>query len=139
MKTGRLRTTSSIPSVVINYAGGGSGQGIKDIKAGTVDFAGSDALLSDKDYKDAPGLQMIPTVAGAVVLAYNVKGITTSITLDANTVVGHLSGQDRQLERPGDCQAESRRQVPRPADQRRAPLGWLRHDQHLYAVPFGRQ
>ncbi len=35
------------PSVVINYAGGGSGQGIKDIKAGTVDFAGTDALLSD--------------------------------------------------------------------------------------------
>jgi phosphate transport system substrate-binding protein len=81
------------PSVVINYAGGGSGQGIKDIKAGTVDFAGSDALLSDKDYTEAPNLQMLPTVAGAVVLAYNVKGITTSITLDANTVVGIYQGK----------------------------------------------
>ena len=81
------------PSVVINYAGGGSGQGIKDIKAGTVDFAGSDALLTDKDYADAPDLQMIPTVAGAVVLAYNVKGITTSITLDANTVAGIYLGK----------------------------------------------
>jgi len=80
-------------SVVINYAGGGSGQGIKDIKAGTVDFAGSDALLSDKDYTEAPGLQMLPTVAGAVVLAYNVKGITTSITLDANTVAGIYQGK----------------------------------------------
>jgi phosphate transport system substrate-binding protein len=81
------------PSVVINYADGGSGQGIKDIKAGTVDFAGSDALLSDKDYTDAPNLQMIPTVAGAVVLAYNVKGITTSLTLDANTVAGIYLGK----------------------------------------------
>jgi len=81
------------PSVVINYAGGGSGQGIKDIKAGTVDFAGSDALLSDKDYADVPNLQMIPTVAGAVVLAYNVKGITTSLTLDANTVAGIYLGK----------------------------------------------
>ncbi len=81
------------PSVVINYAGGGSGQGIKDIKAGTVDFAGTDALLSDKDYTEVPGLQMLPTVAGAVVLAYNVKGITTSITLDANTVVGIYQGK----------------------------------------------
>jgi phosphate transport system substrate-binding protein len=81
------------PSVVINYAGGGSGQGIKDIKAGTVDFAGSDALLSDKDYSEAPGLQMLPTVAGAVVLAYNVKGITTSLTFDADTVAGIYLGK----------------------------------------------
>src|SRR5512136_2392289 len=81
------------PSVVINYAGGGSGQGIKDIKAGTVDFAGSDALLTEKDYTDAPNLQMIPTVAGAVVLAYNVKGITTSLTLDANAVAGIYLGK----------------------------------------------
>lgn len=78
------------PSVVINYAGGGSGQGIKDIKAGTVDWAGSDALLADKDYAD---LQMIPTVAGAVVLAYNVKGITAPITLDAETVAGIYLGK----------------------------------------------
>jgi len=81
------------PSVVINYAGGGSGQGIKDIKAGTVDFAGSDALLSDKDYADAPNLQMLPTVAGAVVLAYNIKGVTQTITLDANTVVAIYQGK----------------------------------------------
>jgi phosphate transport system substrate-binding protein len=80
-------------SVVINYAGGGSGQGIKDIKAGTVDFAGSDALLSDQDYKDAPGLQMLPTVAGPVVLAYNIKGVTQTITLDAATVAGIYLGK----------------------------------------------
>jgi phosphate transport system substrate-binding protein len=81
------------PSVVINYAGGGSGQGIKDIKAGTVDLAGSDALLKDSDYAEKPGLQMIPTVAGAVVLAYNLKGITTSITLDAETVANIYLGK----------------------------------------------
>jgi phosphate transport system substrate-binding protein len=81
------------PSVVINYNGVGSGQGIKDIKAGVVDFAGSDALLSDQDYKDAPGLQMLPTVGGPVVLAYNIKGVTQTITLDANTVVGIYQGK----------------------------------------------
>ena len=81
------------PSVEINYAGGGSGQGIKDIKAGTVDFAGSDALLKDSDYAQAPNLQMIPMVAGAVVLAFNVKGITTSITLDADTVADIYRGK----------------------------------------------
>lgn len=81
------------PSVVINYAGGGSGQGIKDIKAGTVDFAGSDALLKDSDYQERPDLQMIPTVAGAVVIIYNIPGVTETITLDADTVVGIFSGK----------------------------------------------
>ena len=81
------------PSVVINYGGGGSGQGIKDIKAGNVDFAGSDAALTDKDYQEKAGLQMLPTVAGAEVLAYNVKGITTSITLNADIVSGIYLGK----------------------------------------------
>ena len=81
------------PSVVINYASGGSGQGIKDIKAGTVDFAGSDALLKDADYQEKPDLQMIPTVAGAVVLAYNIPGVTTTITLDAATIVDIFLGK----------------------------------------------
>jgi phosphate transport system substrate-binding protein len=81
------------PSVVINYGGGGSGQGIKDIKAGNVDFAGSDALLKDADYQEKPGLQMLPTVAGAVVLAYNIKGITASITLNSDVVAGIYLGK----------------------------------------------
>jgi phosphate transport system substrate-binding protein len=81
------------PSVVINYGGGGSGQGIKDIKAGNVDFAASDAPLKDADYQEKPGLQMLPTVAGAEVLAYNIKGITQSITLDANTVAAIYLGK----------------------------------------------
>jgi phosphate transport system substrate-binding protein len=81
------------PSVVINYGGGGSGQGLKDIKAGNVDFAGSDAPLSDQDYKDNPKLQMLPTVAGAEVLAYNVKGITTAITLNGDVVAGIYLGK----------------------------------------------
>jgi phosphate transport system substrate-binding protein len=79
--------------VVINYGGGGSGQGIKDIKAGNVDFAGSDAPLTDKDYQDKPSLQMLPSVAGAVVLAYNVKGITSSITLNTDLAAGIYLGK----------------------------------------------
>jgi len=81
------------PSVVINYGGGGSGQGIKDIKAGNVDFAGSDAALTDKDYAEKAGLQMLPIVAGAEVLAYNLKGITTSITLNSDVIAGIYLGK----------------------------------------------
>jgi phosphate transport system substrate-binding protein len=58
-----------------NYQSIGSGGGITQIKAKTVDFAGSDAILTDADYQAvAPAkLQMLPTVGGAVVPTYNVK------------------------------------------------------------------
>jgi phosphate transport system substrate-binding protein len=61
------------PSVVINYTGVGSGAGKNAIIAGTVDFAGSDSLLSDKNYTDGKDLQMYPMVAGAVVPVYNLS------------------------------------------------------------------
>lgn len=100
------------PSVVINYAGGGSGQGIKDIKAGTVDMAGSDAVLTAKDYQEKPDLQMIPTVAGAVVLAYNIKGITSSITLDADTVVKIYMGKIEKWNDPALAKLNPNVQFP---------------------------
>jgi phosphate transport system substrate-binding protein len=61
------------PSVVINYTGVGSGAGKTAIIAGTVDFAGSDSLLSDQQYTDGKDLQMYPMVAGAVVPVYNIS------------------------------------------------------------------
>jgi phosphate transport system substrate-binding protein len=59
-------------SVVINYTGVGSGAGKTAIIANTVDFAGSDSLLSDENYTDGKDLQMYPMVAGAVVPVYNI-------------------------------------------------------------------
>ena len=55
------------PSVAINYNGVGSGAGKTAIINNTVDFAGSDSLLSDQNYTDGKDLQMYPMVAGAVV------------------------------------------------------------------------
>jgi len=60
------------PSVVINYTGVGSGAGKTAIINNTVDFAGSDSLLSDQNYTDGKDLQMYPMVAGAVVPVYNI-------------------------------------------------------------------
>lgn len=100
------------PSVVINYAGGGSGQGIKDIKAGVVDFAGSDAALKDSDYAEAPNLQMLPTVAGAVVLAYNVKGINGPITLDGPTVAAIYLGKIANWNDPAIARLNPNAQFP---------------------------
>src|SRR5512135_523764 len=61
------------PSVVVNYQAIGSGGGKKAIVDGTVDFAGSDSLLKDEEYAAGKDLQMYPTLAGAVVLTYNIK------------------------------------------------------------------
>src|SRR3990167_947619 len=57
------------PSVNFNYQSIGSGGGVKQIKAQTVDFGASDAFLSNQDLRSAPGkLLHIPMVAGAVVV-----------------------------------------------------------------------
>jgi phosphate transport system substrate-binding protein len=61
------------PSAVINYQGIGSGAGKKAIIDGTVDFAGSDSLVTDAEYASGKDLQMYPIVAGAVVPIYNIK------------------------------------------------------------------
>ncbi len=60
-------------NVQFNYQSIGSGGGIKQITAKTVDFGASDAILNAEQRKAAPTLEMYPTVAGAVTLAYNVQ------------------------------------------------------------------
>jgi len=61
------------PEVRFNYQSIGSGGGIRQITAKTVDFGASDAILNEEQKAAAPGLEMFPTVAGAVVIAYNVN------------------------------------------------------------------
>ena len=70
--------------VQINYGGGGSGAGVTQIKEKQVDFAGTDAPLSASD-SSTYGLVHIPETLGAVVVAYNLPGIST-LKLDGDTV-----------------------------------------------------
>ncbi|MBS0465671.1 MAG: phosphate ABC transporter substrate-binding protein PstS [Proteobacteria bacterium] len=60
--------------VKINYQSVGSGAGLKQIEARTVDFGASDAPLKDEDLK-AKGLVQFPTVIGGIVPVINVQGI----------------------------------------------------------------
>ncbi len=61
-------------SAKFNYQAIGSGGGIKQITAKTVDFGASDAILTADQLSAAPNLQMFPSVAGAEVIAYNLTG-----------------------------------------------------------------
>ena len=58
----------------INYQSVGSGAGIKQIDAKTVDFGASDMPLTDDDLK-AKGLVQFPTVIGGVIPVVNIQGI----------------------------------------------------------------
>jgi phosphate transport system substrate-binding protein len=60
-------------SAKFNYQSIGSGGGIQQITAKTVDFGASDAILSDAQLAAAPGIQMFPTVAGAEAVIVNLK------------------------------------------------------------------
>ncbi len=61
--------------VKINYQAIGSGGGIRQLISKTVDFGGSDAMMSEADLKQASApILHIPTCAGAVVLTYNLPG-----------------------------------------------------------------
>src|SRR5882757_4125021 len=84
------------PSVRFNYQSIGSGGGQKQIMAQTVDFGASDGPMSDDNLAKAPGkLLHIPTVAGAVVLTYNLPGNPT-LKLDGETTAGIYLGQIRK-------------------------------------------
>src|SRR5215470_12609766 len=64
----------------IDYQSIGSGGGIKQLKEQTVDFGASDAPMTDADLKSAPAEVLhIPTVLGAVVITYNLAGVTQQL------------------------------------------------------------
>jgi len=62
-------------AVSVDYQGKGSGAGIQDFTNRTVDFAASDAAMTDEQMSKVPGgVQLLPMTAGEIVLGYNLPG-----------------------------------------------------------------
>ena len=81
-------------TVQFNYQSIGSGGGIKQISEQTVDFGASDGPMTDEQLHAAPGhLMHFPTVMGAVVLTYNVKGVTGGLKLTPEAIAGIYLGK----------------------------------------------
>ncbi len=82
------------PSVQINYQAIGSGGGQKQISEQTVDFGASDGPMSDESLAKAQGgkLLHLPTVAGAVVITFNVPGVK-DLKLDGPTIANIFLGK----------------------------------------------
>jgi phosphate transport system substrate-binding protein len=82
------------PDIQINYQPIGSGGGIRQVIAGTVDFGASDMPMTDKQLQEAKvKILNIPTVLGAVVPAYNIPGVTGEIKFTPEALAGIFLGK----------------------------------------------
>ncbi len=76
-RSGSRSSRRAHPNVKIDYQAIGSGGGIKNITAQTVDFGASDAAMKDAEIAALPAgtkILHIPTALGAVVFIYNLPG-----------------------------------------------------------------
>ena len=80
----------------VNYQGIGSGGGIAQFTAGTVDFGATDAAMTDEEEaaaKKKGDPVHVPTVMGAVTVSYNVSGLKTGLKLDGPTIANIFLGK----------------------------------------------
>jgi len=67
--------------VMISYDPVGSGEGVKRFLEHSVDFAGSDEVLSSNELAKIPDALMLPITAGMIAIAYNIPGVNSEIKL----------------------------------------------------------
>lgn len=85
------------PDVQVNYQAIGSGGGIRQVLAGTVDFGGTDAPLSDEQLASASvPILHIPTVIGSIAVVYNLPGVGTGLKLTPEVLSAIYLGEITQ-------------------------------------------
>ena len=75
----------------VAYGGIGSGGGVRNLRDKIVDFAGSDAFLSEKEMAEMNPVIHVPTCMGAVVLAYNLEGVN-ELNLSGEVIADIFAG-----------------------------------------------
>jgi phosphate transport system substrate-binding protein len=101
--------------LTVNYQAIGSGGGIAQFTAGTVDFGASDAPMKDEEItaaqkKGAP--VHVPTVLGAVTVSYNVQGIDKGLKLDGATIADIFLGKIKKWNDPAIAKLNSGLKLP---------------------------
>ncbi len=79
---------------IVAYGGVGSGGGVRNLRDKVVDFAGSDAFLTDKEMAEMAPVVHVPTCMGAVVVAYNLDGVK-ELKLTGEVVADIFAGKIR--------------------------------------------
>ena len=87
-----------LPNIAINYQSQGSGFGVQQVTAGTVDFGASDMPMTDaqiKEFQDKRGSAILhfPTVLGADVPTYNIPGVTAKLNFTPEALAGIFLGK----------------------------------------------
>ncbi|HEX6770389.1 MAG TPA: phosphate ABC transporter substrate-binding protein PstS [Acidobacteriaceae bacterium] len=86
--------SASHGGVQINYQSLGSGAGIRQVTAGTVDFGASDGPMSDAQLAASKvKIQHIPTVLGAVVPVYNLQGVSGGLKFSPDVLADIYLGK----------------------------------------------
>jgi phosphate transport system substrate-binding protein len=86
--------SNSHPGVRFNYQSIGSGGGVKQVTAGTVDFGATDAPMTEDELAKLPGpILHIPTAIGAVAVVYNLDKIPGGVKLTPDVLVDIYFGK----------------------------------------------
>src|SRR5689334_16347191 len=89
-----LAYNQSHPDVKLNYQAIGSGGGIRQFSDGTVDFGGTDAPMTDSAITAISGNVLhIPMVMGAVVIAYNLQGLSQPVKFTPDVLADIFLGK----------------------------------------------
>jgi phosphate transport system substrate-binding protein len=100
------------PDVQVNYQSVGSGAGVKQFGQGTVDFAASDAAMSDEEIgKVKQGVVMIPATAGSIVIAYNLPEVK-DLKLSREAYAGIFLGRITKWNDPAIAKDNSGEKLP---------------------------
>ncbi|MBV8841353.1 MAG: phosphate ABC transporter substrate-binding protein PstS [Bryobacterales bacterium] len=105
------------PDIQINYQSRGSGAGVQQVTAGTVDFGASDYILTDAQLKEftkkrGSDILAFPTVLGAAVAAYNVPGVTVSLNFTPEALAGIFLGEIKKWNDPELMKANPNVKLP---------------------------
>jgi phosphate transport system substrate-binding protein len=100
-------------NVQINYQSIGSGGGIRQLLAGTVDFGASDGPMSDEQLGQAKfKILHFPTVLGAVVPTYNIAGVSGELNFTQKSLAGIYLGTITKWNDPEIAKANSGVKLP---------------------------
>jgi phosphate transport system substrate-binding protein len=104
------------PQLQINYQGVGSGAGVEQFTAGTVDFGASDTAMKDEEIAkvgDAKGgVLMLPMTAGSIVLAYNLPEVQGELKLPRQVYTDILLGKIKKWNDPAIAKANPDLKLP---------------------------
>jgi phosphate transport system substrate-binding protein len=88
-------------SAAIDYQSTGSGAGVKQFTEGTIDFGATDMAMTDEELKKVQGeVVHVPTVLGAVVLTYNLAGVSQPLKFSPETVADIFLGKIKKWNDP---------------------------------------